>query len=122
MKQTPLQEMQDKISEAAETLMVDMELSFRPMFGGVSGYVKGRVFVSLSNIGLALKLSAEDQNSLLQEPEAKRLQYGPDEPLSKQYIVVPNAIQNNNETLVAWVKRSVEFVLAQPPPKPKQKK
>ena len=122
MSQTPLEELQNNLSAAAETLDLDTDLSFRPMFGGACGYVGSRVFASLSNIGLALKLSAEDQASLLQEPGAKRLRYEPDAPGSKQYIVVPSAIQNNAEALAVWVRRSVDFVQTLPAPKPKRKK
>ena len=122
MSQVPSEELQNKLSAAAETLNLDMDLSFKAMFGGVSGYIQGRIFASLSNIGLALKLSDEDQILLLQEAEAKRLRYEPDAPESKQYIVVPSASRDNNEVLTVWVKRSVDFVLSLPAPKPKKKK
>ena len=29
----------------------DMELAFRPMFGGIIGYATGKVFASLSDVG-----------------------------------------------------------------------
>ncbi len=122
MSHAALEELQDKLSAAAETLNLDMGLSFKAMFGGVSGYVEGRVFASLSNIGLALKLSADDQAALLREPGAKRLRYEPDAPESKQYIVVPEAVQANAEALAVWVKRSGDFVCALPAPNPRRKK
>jgi TfoX/Sxy family transcriptional regulator of competence genes len=121
MSEMPLDELQSKLSEAAEALSIDMDLTFRSMFGGISGYYKGRVFASLSNIGLALKLSAEDQTALLQEAGAKRLQYEPDAPESKQYIVVPAAMLNQSEELAAWVKRSADFVGTLPAPRPKKR-
>ena len=99
-----------------------MDLSFKSIFGGVTGYVKGTVFASLSNIGLALKLSAIDQAALLMEEGAKRLRYEPDAPESKQYIVVPKALQDDSEALVVWVKRSTDFVLSLPPPKKRSPK
>lgn len=70
MSQTALEEMQDQLSAAVETLNLDGGLSFKAMFGGVSGYMEGRVFASLSNRGLALKLSPSDQTALLQESDA----------------------------------------------------
>lgn len=122
MSQAALEEMQDQLSAAVETLNLDSGLSFKAMFGGVSGYMEGRVFASLSNRGLALKLSPGDQAALLQEPDAQRLRYEPDAPESKQYIVVPNAVQAEADALAAWVKRSVDYVAALPAPKPKPKK
>lgn len=122
MSQAALEEMQDQLSAAVETLNLDMALSFKAMFGGVLGYMDGRAFASLSNIGLALKLSAEDQAALLREPGAKRLRYEPDAPESKQYIVVPNAVQASAEALGEWAARSRAFVQTLPAPKPRQKK
>ena len=99
-----------------------MDVSFKSMFGGVSGYVKGMVFASLSNIGLALKLSGTDQVALLKEEGAKRLRYEPDAPESKQYIVVPSALLDDSEALAVWIKRSTDFVLTLPPPKKRSPK
>lgn len=117
-----IDEMKDRISEAAETAVPDIDLTFRPMFGGVCAYVGGRVFASLSNIGLGLKLAPSAQDDLLAEPGAKRLRYEPDAPESKQYIVIPESAVSDAETLAPWVKRSVEYVLTLPAPKPKRAK
>ena len=122
MNEPFLDEMQDRLSQAAEVHTLDGELTFKPMFGGVCAYVGGRVFASLSNIGLALKLPPEAQAELLSEEGAKRLQYEPDAPPSKQYIVVPPPMQEDTAALAAWLARSVEYVLAQPAPKPKASK
>ena len=122
MSEPSLDEMQDQLSQAAEAHTLDGELTFKPMFGGVCAYVGGRVFASLSNVGLALKLPPEAQAELLAEAGAKRLQYEPDAPPSKQYIVVPPPTQADTSALAAWLARSVEYVLAQPAPKPKTSK
>ncbi len=122
MSQTSLEELQNQLSAAAETLTLDMELTFRAMFGGVSGYAAGRVFASLSDVGLALKLPPDAQNELLAQPGAKRLQYDPDSPPSKQSIVVPPEMQSQPEVLAVWVRRSVDYVMTLPAPKPKTKK
>jgi len=122
MTEPSLDEMQDRLSQAAEVHALDGELTFRPMFGGVCAYVGGRVFASLSNVGLALKLPPEAQAELLTEPGAKRLQYEPDAPPSKQYIVVPPPVQADTAALAAWLARSVDYALAQPAPKPRTSK
>src|SRR3569623_1200640 len=33
----------------------ELELAFRPMFGGIMAYAEGKAFASLSNVGLAIK-------------------------------------------------------------------
>jgi TfoX/Sxy family transcriptional regulator of competence genes len=68
----------------------DLELSFRPMFGGIMGYASGKVFASLSDVGLALKLTGADREALLAIPGSKPLQYEPDQPPSKSYTSPSN--------------------------------
>jgi TfoX/Sxy family transcriptional regulator of competence genes len=49
----------------------DLELGFRPMFGGITGYAAGQVFAPLSNIGLALKKTGADHAALSEVPDVK---------------------------------------------------
>jgi TfoX/Sxy family transcriptional regulator of competence genes len=85
----------------------DLELTFKPMFGGIMGYAAGKVFVSLSDVGLGLKLAGADREALLAIPDAKPLQYEPHSPPSKSYVVVPDAMLSDGEALRAWTVRSV---------------
>ena len=113
--------MQDQLSHAAEAHNLDAELIFKPMFGGQCAYISGRVFASLSNVGLAIKLAPPAQAALLAVAGAKRLQYEADSPPSKQYIVVPAEVLADAAAWSNWFKQSVEYVLALPAPKPKRK-
>lgn len=83
----------------------DLALAFRPMFGGIMGYADGKVFASLSNVGLALKLSGTDREALLATPGAQPLQYEPDQPPSKSYVVVSEAMLGDPDQLRPWVVR-----------------
>ena len=114
---TSLTSMQHEITDAAAEAAPEREIAFRPMFGGVCAYVEGRVFASLSNVGLALKLSPSEQTELLVVPEAARLRYEPDAPESKQYIVVPGALREDADGFARWVAKSMTFVLTLPVPK-----
>jgi len=91
-----------------EAAVPDVPLTFRPMFGGILAYANGKPMASLSNVGLALKLSADDQEALLKLKGAKRLQYEPDQPPSKTYIVVPPSLLKDRRRLHDWVLKSVE--------------
>jgi len=88
----------------------DLELSFRPMFGGIMGYAEGKVFASLSDVGLALKLTGADRDTLLAIPGSKPLQYEPDQPPSKSYIVVPPSMLLSPEALRPWTIRAAAGV------------
>ncbi len=88
----------------------DMELAFRPMFGGIMGYATGKVFASLSDVGLALKLSGESRDVLLTVQGSKPLQYEPDQPPSKSYVVVPESMLSDFDGLRNWIVRSAAGV------------
>ena len=99
----------------------DLELAFRPMFGGIMAYAEGRAFASLSDFGLALKLSGPDYAELLAIPGAKALQYTPDMPPSKSYVVVPDAMLADREALRAWIVRGAANLKPAKPRKAKLK-
>ncbi len=103
--------LQPPVERAVEGL--SQHFRFRPMFGGFMGYADDRPFASFSNIGLALKLATADQEELLKIKGAKMLQYAPTEPVSKQYVVLPESIINEKKDLTAWIKRSVAHVAQQ---------
>ena len=88
----------------------DIELSFRKMFGGIMGYASEMVFASLSNVGLALKLTPADRDRALALPGAVPLRYEPDAPPSKSYGVVRAAILADDAALAHWVGRSAAAV------------
>lgn len=91
------------------------------MFGGACAYVNGRVFASLSSVGLALKIDGDTACAWLGEGGAW-LQYEPDAPVSKSYIVIPADVLRDESVLAMWVEKSVAHVLVLPMPKPRAKK
>ena len=100
----------------------DLDLTFRPMFGGIMGYSAGRPFASLSDVGLALKLAGADHAALLAVPGARPLQYGPDSPASRNYVLLPASLVDDPAQLAAWARRSAASVAAQPAKAPRRKR
>jgi TfoX/Sxy family transcriptional regulator of competence genes len=84
----------------------DLELGFRPMFGGIFGYVAGQAFASLSNVGLALKMTGADHAALSEVRDVKPLRYEPDDPPSKSYLLLPDAMLSDPDSLRLWIARS----------------
>lgn len=84
----------------------DLELSFRPMFGGIMGYAGGQVFASLSNVGLALKMTGAEHAALGAVPGVEPLRYEPGDPPSKTYLVLPDAMLDDPAGLRSWIARS----------------
>ncbi len=92
----------------------DLELVFKPMFGGIMAYLGGRPCASLSDVGLALKMSGAAREELLALPGAAALRYEPDAPVSKSYVVVPAELLTQPEVLRGWIGRCADGVVAAP--------
>lgn len=97
------------------------ELTFVPMFGGACAYVNGRVFAWIFKIGLALKID-EETAKVWERDGAKALQFESDGPIFKTHIVVPPVVIEDEEKFAVWVSQSVQFILSQPPPKPRSRR
>ena len=110
-------ELQKRLEAAAPA---EVELRFKPMFGGIGGYADGRMFASLSDVGLALKLGEPARAELLKIKGAKPLQYEPGAPPSRTYVVVPDATLSDRRALQGWIGKSAVFVKSAAP-KPKRR-
>jgi TfoX/Sxy family transcriptional regulator of competence genes len=85
----------------------DLNVTFRPMFGGLFAYADDKPFASLSDIGLALKFTGAEHEAILALPGAAPLRYEPDQPASKSYVVMPEPMLSEPDELRAWVIRSI---------------
>jgi len=102
------------IERALGPIGEDEELHFRPMFGGIMSYTRGRPFASLSNAGLALKLSPEDRETLLVEEDALPLRYSPEDSASKSYTLVPESWHDDPDKLLPILMKSIGYCSALP--------
>jgi TfoX/Sxy family transcriptional regulator of competence genes len=98
----------------------DLELMFKPMFGGILAYAYGKPLASLSDVGLALKASGALNAEFLAAPGAAALRYEPDAPASKTYVVVPPAVLADREALRGWIVKAVAGLAATPAKKTKR--
>ncbi len=92
----------------------DVDWRYRPMFGGIGAYANDRMCVSLSDVGLAVKLKGAEHAALLKLKGAKPLQYEPAMPPSKTYVVVPDAMLSDAGTLGRWLAVSAAQASAAP--------
>lgn len=102
-----------QLQAVVEAAAPDLELSFRPMFGGIMGYAGGAAFLSLSNVGLGVKLSGVDREVLL-AAGGEALRYEPDSPPSKSYVVVPPAMLDDAPALHGWLTRAAAGLKPKP--------
>jgi len=94
----------------------DVTLECKHFFSGAAVYANGRICMSLTTVGFALKLPEEARNTLVKEPGAKPLRYFPKAPIKKDYVILPKAMLKDMRTLRRWVKVSIEYVLSLPAP------
>lgn len=90
----------------------DLNVTFRPMFGGLFAYADGKPFASLSDVGLALKFVGSEHDAMLALPGAAPLRYEPHQPASKSYVVIPEPMLSEPDELRSWVIRSVSSLPA----------
>lgn len=108
--------LQARLTDAAPP---DVDFTFRPMFGGIMAYAEAKPFASLSNVGLAIKLFGDDREALLALPGAVPLRYEPDDPPSKTYVVVPEALLADPDAFRPWL---IRCIAALPTPRSRKRK
>ncbi|MBW4437181.1 MAG: TfoX/Sxy family protein [Pleurocapsa minor GSE-CHR-MK-17-07R] len=93
----------------------ELELRFQPMFGGLGGYVRERIFFVLHSEGPALKFAKPTQDDLMTvSAEARHLSW------TRLYLTVPDYIWHDDDLLPAWMQLSIDDVLAWPSKKKKR--
>ena len=88
---------------AAETIVC------KHFFSGAAAYVGDAVFMTLTPVGLALKLPKAERERLLGQG-AKPLKYFPKAPVTKDYVVLSGNLAGNPETLANWISSSIAHV------------
>ncbi len=95
-------------------------VTVRPMFGNVSAFVNGNMFMGVFGPDVFLRLPEADREAVTAEGG------GPFEPMPgrpmRDYVIVPSDWRHKPDRLRRWVARSLEHVEAMPPKQPKPPK
>ena len=110
-----LDELQSLLRPVTDELAAGITLEIRHFFGGAAAFADGRICISLTPAGLAMKLPLHHRTELI-EFGAQPLRYFPNAPVKKQYVVVPPEIHKDEAQLTEWALKSIEHVLTLPPP------
>ena len=110
-----MEKLRSLLRPVTDELAAGTMLEIRHFFGGAAAYANGRICISLTPAGLALKLPAHCRIQLI-EAGAKPLRYFPNAPIKRQYVVVPPEIHKDEGQLTEWARKSIEHVLTLPPP------
>ena len=114
-----LDRLSDLMAEVASNLSTTANLKIKHFFSGAAVYADGRICITLTPAGFALKLPAGLRDELMAQEGTKHLQYFPEAPIKKDYVVLPQRMLDDRDTFCFWVDKSIEYVLTLPQPKKK---
>lgn len=103
---------QERLHSLLAQIDIGHDVQVQPFFGGAAAYTNGRIFLSLTKVGFAVKLSAAERQELLQVEGARKLQYFPNAPVKKEYVVLPDYMLKDSHILRQWVVKSISYVTA----------
>ena len=113
MAEAQLRTLRSLLERLAANLDRKDTIECKHFFSGAAAYVNGCIFMTLTTVGLALKLP-EDSRELLIGNGARPLRYFPKGPIKKDYVALPKALANDEETLVSWIRESIRFAQTLP--------
>ena len=91
-----------------------VSLECKHFFSGAAVYANGKICMSLTPVGFALKLPEKYRSTLMEQEGVKPLRYFPRGPIKKDYVVLPDVILSDARALRRWVRVSIEYVTLSP--------
>ena len=113
-----LERLEAMLEPSVRKLGPGSKVEIKHFFSGAAAYADGRICISLTPAGLAMKLPETSRARLL-KLGAKALRYFPKAPIKKDYVVLPPAIRDDKRKLKYWAERSLTYALTLPKPKRK---
>jgi hypothetical protein len=92
----------------------------RAMFGCPVFFIGGNMCIGAFEDGFILRLSAADQEELLQRPGI--VHFAPMDRPMREYLLVPPSVHADEAFFRAWIARAVAYTRTLPPPAPKKRK
>jgi TfoX/Sxy family transcriptional regulator of competence genes len=94
-------------------------VAIRPMFGQLSAFVNGDMFMGIFGDDVFVRLPADDRETLIGAGG------GPFEPMAgrpmREYVVLPGAWRDEPDRVRAWAARALVHAEELPPKQPKRK-
>lgn len=97
------------------------KLECKHFFSGAAAFARGKICMSWTTVGFAIKLPEASRAILLKQPGTKLLRYFPQGPIKKDYVVLPELLLEDMKALRRWAKVGVAYALSLDGPKAKAK-
>ncbi len=92
----------------------DPRVERRKMFGYPAVFLSGKLFMSLFQDSLVLRLSEDDRKSFLRLDGAAAFEPMPGRAM-REYVVAPPAMVERPQSLRPWIRRSLDYARTVPP-------
>ena len=112
MAQEYLQELTDLIERLTSGRFKNVKLECKHFFSGAAVYANGKICMSLTPAGFAIKLPETSRNILMNEDGATPLRYFPKGPIKKDYVVLSEEMLDDTKALRRWVSTSIKYALS----------
>ena len=112
MTKEHLETLSELMKRAAPPVLESITLEVKHFFSGAAVYADGKICMTLTPVGFAIKLPEESRIVLIEQRGANPLRYFPKGPIKKDYVVLPKTMVDDVKTLRHWVKTSIGYVVA----------
>ena len=111
MAEPYLQNLRGLLDRLAPIAGVTQDLICKHFFAGAAAYAEGRIFMTLTPVGLAVKLPPARRDALL-AAGGRPLRYFPGAPVKKAYVLLPDEAASDDQALARLIAESVTFCLS----------
>jgi TfoX/Sxy family transcriptional regulator of competence genes len=94
-------------------------VNIRPMFGQLSAFVNGNMFMGIFGEDVLVRLPEEDREKVL-GAGGRVFEPMPGRPM-REYVVLPDAWRDDSKRVREWAARSLDHADELPPKQPKRK-
>ena len=105
---TDLRALLDRLAPLAG---LEQAIDCKHFFSGAAAYVEGRIFMSLTPTGLALKLPPARREALL-AAGGRPLRYFPKAPIKTDYVLLAEETAKDDRALAPLIAEGLRFCLA----------
>ena len=105
-----VERLSELIKRANLEKLENVKLEVKHFFSGAAVYVNSSICITLTPVGLAIKLPEQLRNKLIKQKDAKPLRYFVKGPIKKDYAVLPESMLTDIKTLRLWLKTCIKYV------------
>ncbi len=98
----------------------NIELECKHFFSGAALYANNRICITLTPVGLGVKLPPRSREQLLANEKAITLKYFSKAPVKKDYVLFPDGLETGHKLIDQYVREGIDYVLSLPDPKSNQ--